>query len=158
MIWGKFKCKWNVIYVKAFHSKVYSITRTCTANENMLKIITFLLMQLSVANLALDCVNPGNVFLCIWKNIVSKIFQKRYIELPILELFLIGAPIKITYFSQVFLIRGVSYRPPCIWFIFLKFRNGLEKTCSNYKEVVDNQAHLKDVLNQMCQKLLRYES
>ena len=44
-------------------------------------------------------------------QLFSKIFQKRYIELPIL---LIGAPIKITYFSQVLLIRGVSYRAPYI--------------------------------------------
>ena len=36
------------------------------------------------------------------------IFQKRYIELPILEVVLIGAPIKITYFFQVVLIRGIS--------------------------------------------------
>ena len=34
----------------------------------------------------------------------SKIFQKKYIELPILEVVLIGGPIKITYFFQVVLI------------------------------------------------------
>ena len=40
----------------------------------------------------------------------SEIFQKRYNELPILEVFLMGASNKITYFPQVFPIRGVSYR------------------------------------------------
>ena len=63
--------------------------------------------------------NFGKILEKFWKNGEKhtpflKIFQKRYIELPILELFLIGAPIKITYFSQVFLIRGGSYRPPVL--------------------------------------------
>ena len=35
-----------------------------------------------------------------------------------LELLLIGPPIKITYFSQVLLIRGVSYSPPLYFYYF----------------------------------------
>ena len=34
-------------------------------------------------------------------TLFSKIFQKRYIELPILEVFLMGAPNKITYYPSV---------------------------------------------------------
>ena len=46
----------------------------------------------------------------------SKIFQKRYIELPILEVVIIGAPIKITYFFQVVLIKGGA--PVFYFFLF----------------------------------------
>ena len=55
-----------------------------------------------------------------WKNgeennHFSKIFQMRYIELPILEVVLREARHETTYFFQVVLIRGGAYRAPVLY-------------------------------------------
>ena len=73
-------------------------------------------------------------------HLFSKIFQKRYIELPILGLLLIGAPIKITYSSQVLLIRDVAYRGPRpVYFSgFLFFSAYFAKISFFLKKILNN--------------------
>ena len=77
-------------------------------------------------------------------HLFSKIFQKRYIELQILEVFLIGAPIKIIYFFPSVSYKGRFLQAPLYLFylcnhivdtlaLFVRLHLSTEKTCPNLK-------------------------